>query len=61
MRARLLPWVPVAFGSGIAFYFTASRCFRSASPPRSRFARSPFCCAAAASLPPPWRVPVADV
>ncbi len=21
---RLLPWVPVAFGAGIAFYFTAS-------------------------------------
>src|ERR1700688_1803803 len=22
---RLLPWVPVAFGTGIAFYFTADR------------------------------------
>src|SRR3982074_1350760 len=22
---RLLPWVPVAFGTGIAFYFTAGR------------------------------------
>ena len=22
---RLLPWIPVAFGAGIAFYFTADR------------------------------------
>src|ERR1700712_3410789 len=22
---RLLPWIPVAFGTGIAFYFTADR------------------------------------
>src|SRR6202158_1466815 len=22
---RLLPWVPIAFGTGIAFYFTADR------------------------------------
>ena len=43
---RLLPWVPVAFGTGIAFYFAAimSRFCRWQPSWPSRYAPSRFCC-----------------